>query len=158
MTPIKLVSAVASALIALAAPSLASAATDAEAIADTVGKYFAAIDKGAIPAAQAMQTADADIIDEFPPYHWRGTDALAAWFKDFGPFAQAGAISEPALKLDPAPRIEVTGERAYAVYSATFVYKAKGAPARQPGMLTLAMVKSGGAWRIQAWAWGSRQP
>src|SRR4051812_41850675 len=118
MIPIKTAAALAAVALWLAPSASAGAATaDAQAITATVGRYFASIDKGDIAAAQAMQTVDAAITDEFPPYHWGGPDSLQVWFKDFGPYAQAGSISEPGLNLDTAPRIEIKGDHAYAVYA-----------------------------------------
>ena len=48
----------------------------------------------------------------------------------------------------------VTGDRAYVVEPVVYTYKQHGKPVTESGSVwTLAMIKTGGAWRVSGWSW-----
>jgi ketosteroid isomerase-like protein len=57
----------------------------------------------------------------------------------------------------PPRHVDVTGDRAYVVVLANYTFKQKGKLVKETGsLLTIALQKSGGGWRIIEWAWSKR--
>ena len=63
---------------------------------------------------------DASVIDDFPPFEWRGAGACANWSKAFDGFAQKNGITDPVGTIGKPKQFVVSGERAYVVVPATF--------------------------------------
>jgi len=139
------------AALLIAAPAAASDAHDAMA---TVRAFVAAIDKGDIPAAAALHVDAPDIIDEFPPYHWSGSGAFAAWGADYGKDAAANGVSEGVLTIRKVQRIRVEGDHAYAVVPTDYSFKRKGKKVVEHAVMTYALTRTAGGWRIASWAFG----
>ncbi len=161
MTPLKTTSlaAVLAPILALtlsAGPALA--AGDADAVAATVRQFATAINVGDFKTAGDMQTADVQITDEVPPYHWQGQGAPMAWLKDWGAFAEAKGISGQAMTWTGDPRVEIDGDRAYAVFPGVFGFKIKGAQVNETGTLGASLVRTPAGWRMSAWTWAGSAP
>jgi hypothetical protein len=122
----------------------------------TVRQFGAALERVDLGGARALHVAEPDIVDEIPPYHWRGAQAVAGWFHDFAAYAKGLKMSEPRLAFGERPRIEITGDHAYVAAPAVFSFKSAGSPVSEPGTLTLSLARAGAAWRIEAWAWNRR--
>ena len=140
----------ATALVLLVAPAYADDAGD---IATAVNAYNDTLNKNDFPGAAAYYAPNPVIIDEFTPHVWSGANAFAQWGQDYGAFAQGRGMTEPVMTLDKPVHAEAEGDRGYAVFPATFHFKLKGTPTDEPGMLTFAMQKIGGKWKITGWSW-----
>lgn len=128
---------------ALAAPASTAAMGPVRAFID-------GLNKGDIAAATAAHATDVSIIDEFPPHIWRGPKAFQTWLADF---AKDKTVTEPVMTLGKTTRADVSADRAYLVVPATFTFKSKGEPMREPGQFVFVVRKAAGAWKIAAWAW-----
>ena len=148
----------AAALVLALAAGPALAQTDADAVAAAVREWASAIDHGDFKTVIAMQTPDVAITDEVPPYHWQGADAPTAWLKDWGAYAKARDITGQAMTWTGDPRVEVDGDRAYAVFPGSFAYQLKGAKVAETGTLGAALVRTADGWRIDAWTWAGAAP
>jgi hypothetical protein len=94
------------------------------------------------------------IIDEFSPYHWEGSTALADWNRDFETHAkEIGGVSNPRVDLHDPTELDVHGNTAYAVLPTSYQYVVRARQVREKGILTTALVKTGTTWRVAAFAW-----
>jgi hypothetical protein len=72
----------------------------------------------AAAAATHAAAADLAIVDEFPPYLWRGPGAFQAWSADLDRDAKARGITNQVVTIRTPTREETSGDRAYAVVPA----------------------------------------
>jgi hypothetical protein len=98
---------------------------------------------------------DASVIDDFPPFEWRGSGACAAWSKAFDGFAQKNGITDPIGTIGKPKRFVVNGDRAYVVVPATFSYTMKGKPVKLTAIAAFSLHKTASGWRIAAWSWAT---
>jgi ketosteroid isomerase-like protein len=63
-------------------------------------------------------------------------------------------VSNIQMHLDTPLRVEVTGDRAYEVARGVVTLEGKGPPLHESGMLTFALQRSAGAWKIGLMSWG----
>ncbi|HEY4114317.1 MAG TPA: nuclear transport factor 2 family protein [Rhizomicrobium sp.] len=145
--------AAAAALIAFAMPAFASDQTD---IMAAINKMNDAMNKNDTKTAASLYTADATLIDEFPPHYWAGPQAFDKWEADFDTFAKAKGDTDPLVATAKPLHVNIDGERAYAVVPATFTFKEKGKKVTEHGLWTFAMQKGAGGWQIAAWAWATK--
>jgi ketosteroid isomerase-like protein len=120
--------------------------------------FIAGIDAGKVDAAAAALTADATMLDEFPPHAWSGPDALKRWLADFEAANKAGHVTGGKVKLGDPIVAEATGDVAYVVASATETYKQNGVRMAETARMVFALRREGGTWKIAAWAWAGRKP
>jgi len=118
-----------------------------------------AMNRGDFPAIKADYIQNILIIDEFPPFYWQGPNALETWYSDTSKDEAAAAITGSVLKLGAFRRLDIDGDRAYAVVPATWVSKRGGKPQHERAMWTVALQKTGQGWRIAGWTWaGNEEP
>jgi len=144
--------------LALAGAAKAAAPTDAELTAP-IHQFFDAFGKGDMAGATAAYApVDLTIVDELPPYIWRGPDALKAWAADLGKDDANRGLTEPAVTLGEVFRTEVTGDKAYVIIPAIFAYKEHGAPMHDPARMTFTLTHGDGGWKITSWTWTGPKP
>lgn len=142
---------------ALAAP--ASAQQDAELMAP-IQKFIDSFNKGDAAGAAATHAAGADltIIDEVPPYLWRGPKAFQSWSADLDSDAKKTGMTEPMVTLSTPSRIERNVDNAYVIVPAVFTFKQKGAAMRESAQMTFVLRKGAGGWLIHGWTWTGPRP
>lgn len=142
------------ALLVLLSLSTARAADDkAEALA-TVKAFDNAFNSGDAKAALGLCTTDAVIVDDFPPYLWRGDDTCKTWLDGLTEFDKQAGITDEKVTLGAPWRVSVTGGRAYIVLPATYTHKTKGKSVVESGaVFTCSLQKTTAGWRITGWAW-----
>jgi hypothetical protein len=144
-------------LLALAVTLLAARPTTASAQADvmvTVLQFVDAFNKGDTKVAAAACAAQTSILDEFPPHEWHGADACTKWMSDYDADAKKNGITDGVVTLGTPRHVDITADRAYVVVPADYTFKQKGKAVKETGsILTLALQKGAGGWRITGWAW-----
>jgi ketosteroid isomerase-like protein len=142
----------------LGAPASAQT-TDAELMAP-IQKFIDSFNKGDAVAAAATHAAGTDlvIIDEVPPYVWRGAKAFQAWSADLESDAKKNAITEPMVTISAATRIEKNGDQSYVVVPAVYTFKQRGAPMRETAQMTFVLRKGATGWLIHGWTWTGPKP
>jgi ketosteroid isomerase-like protein len=101
-------------------------------------------------------TGDAVIVDENPPFVWRGADAGTAWW------SVVDAVTRKAKLIHLKATIVRTGEFRQAATGAYLVQSMKitGVAARKPfaelGTLTYTFEKAGGKWLISSMVWTTK--
>ena len=119
-----------------------------------VHQFADGFDKHDMKAAVAACASPAFILDEFPPHAWQGPNACADWWKDFEANAKATHLSDPVVKITKVNSVDVTGDRAYVVTTASYDWKENGTPAREvDSTWTFALQRIAAGWRIVGWAW-----
>ena len=132
-------------------------ATNAE-LMIPINKFLDAFNKGDMVGAAAAHAKDVVIIDEVPPYLWRGAQALQAWATDLQADSKANGMSEEKVTIKAATRIESKGSDAYVIVPATFSFKQKGVAMRESSQMTFVLKKEGSAWLITSWTWTGPKP
>jgi len=133
----------------------ASAQTPDPQMMAPIQKFIEAFNKGDIPGAAATHAASADlvILDEPPPFLWRGAQAFQAWAGDLDADAKARGITDQRVTIGKATRVETNGTAAYVIVPATYAFKEKGVAMRETAQMTFVLKKDSSDWLIHAWTW-----
>ncbi|MGH6956780.1 MAG: nuclear transport factor 2 family protein [Caulobacteraceae bacterium] len=142
----------------LASLAAAGAASAASTPVGTVHAFVDAFDKGDIAAAAATQSPGVTIIDEVAPYVWKAPGAFQAWGGALMADAKVSGQSGNKVTLRHVIRADEHGNAAYVVMAATYSYSQKGAAVSEPARMVFALARSGGDWKITAWAWAGDPP
>ncbi|HEY7190485.1 MAG TPA: nuclear transport factor 2 family protein [Vicinamibacterales bacterium] len=142
------------AIVAFAFAVPASAQTDAELLAP-IQKFIDNFNKGDVATAASTHATGADltIIDEIPPYVWRGPKAFTAWAGDLDADAKKNGITEPMVTVSKPTRVERSGDQAYVVVPAVYSFKLKGAAMREAAQMTVVLRRGAAGWLIHGWTW-----
>lgn len=144
---------IATALLLTAGPAYASDETDIMAV---INKMNDAMTKNDMKTAAGTYTANAALIDEFPPHFWSGSGAFDTWGADYGTFAKAQGDTDAKVTTQKPTHLSVNGEHAYVVVPSVLTFKEHGKKMAEHGLWTFAMQKSGAEWKIAGWAWATR--
>jgi ketosteroid isomerase-like protein len=136
--------------VLLAGPA---AATDKADVMSVVHGWVAAFNKGDMQAMAAECADQASIIDDFAPHVWTGAGACAKWASDFQQFVKSTGSADPKVTVGKPWHFDVAADLAYVVAPTTFSFKQKGKPVEQDGVVTIALQKGAGGWRMIGWAW-----
>jgi hypothetical protein len=141
---------------------LAAAAAAAEPSADLVApiqKFVDSFNKGDMKAAAATHAkGDVSIVDEVPPYVWRGSQAFETWSADLANDAKKRGLTDQKVEIGGATREEMVGEHAYVVVPAVYTFKDEATAMREEGQFVFALQKDGPHWLIHSWAWTGPKP
>jgi ketosteroid isomerase-like protein len=148
------------AITSAAALSLASAASAANPQLEApIRQFIDAFNKGDAQTAGATHlAAGVSIIDEVPPYIWQGPKAFDAWVADLMKNDAAAGITEEKVTLGAVTREVVSPQTAYVIVAATYTFKQKGAPMREPAQMTFALTNTADGWKIAGWSWTGPDP
>ena len=102
-----------------------------------------------------LYTSDAIVVDEVPPFAWRGHGAGAAWWRAVDAFTQQ---KHEHIKLIDVRVSEFrsSGTDAYLVQPMTIVEMGAGAPGNESGTFTYTFHYNGGAWLISSQVWTTK--
>ncbi len=143
--------------LSLVSPAFAAPAA-APAEAKVVAPFHAFIDafnKGDMKSAAAPYADDAIIVDEVPPFEWRGK-AFAGWSADVDVAWKAAGIANGHMALAKATQFAAAKDAAYAIIPAHLSFTEKGKPASEDGTFTVALKHLKAGWRITAWTWTTK--
>lgn len=134
-------------------------APDAELMAP-IRTFVDSFNKGDAAAAAATHATGADlsIVDEVPPYVWRGANALQAWTAALASDAKKNGITDAAVALGAPTRTEKDGDQAYVVVPAVYTFKQRGAAMRETAQMTFVLKKGAAGWLIHSWTWTGPRP
>lgn len=119
----------------------------------TVQRFLEAFNKGDLKAAEATHATEVAIVDEIPPFHWKGREAFKAWLADLTEHDLAREVTDGNMKLGATIREETSHDAAYVVVATEYGFKEKGTPMRAASQMTFALKKDKGLWRIVGWTW-----
>ena len=98
------------------------------------------------------------IMDDLPPHLFIGSGFQETWFNAYQMAAANNQLKNIKVRVAKAKKIEITGDVAYAVVPATFLWKEKNKSMIMNLTWTFALKNIDGKWRIASWAIGSNQP
>lgn len=93
------------------------------------------------------------IIDGIAPYRWLNPNGPANWWADCEKWRAGLGVTFEHLDHEMG-FWNVEGSAAYAVISGKLTIKAKGQTMVRTGTLAYTFAKHGGAWKLEAQAWG----
>ena len=148
------------AIVCLAVGTSAGAATPDPQIMAPIQKFIDSFNKGDMAGAMATHAAGADlaIIDEVPPFIWRGPKAFQAWSTALDAASKQGGITEQMVTIKAPTRTESAGDSAYVIVPAVYTYKEKGVAMREAAQMTFTLKKGASGWLIHGWAWTGPKP
>jgi ketosteroid isomerase-like protein len=131
-----------------------------DAVMAPIQKFVDSFNKGDAAAAAATHAAGAElaIMDEVPPYIWRGAQAFQTWSADLAKDSEKQGITDQAVTLGAPTRQELSGDRAYVVVPAVYTFKQRGVSMREAAQMTFALKKEADGWRIHGWTWTGPKP
>ena len=118
-----------------------------------VRQFIDGFNKGDIKIAQAACADAISIIDDFAPHAWGGSAAISKWLEDLETFGKKNGSSGWFVMLGKPRHIDVTDTHAYVVVPTSLTYKKKEQLVKDTGLMTVALEKGPGGWRIAAWSW-----
>ena len=131
-----------------------AAASEQSVVLATVHQFIDGLNRSDVKSLVAACASPASIIDDFPPHTWQGPTACGDWAHAFDAANKRYKITDGIVTLATPWHVDVTGDRAYVVAPATYTYKQNGKPVRESGsILTVALKRVGGSWRMTGWAW-----
>ena len=141
-----------------AAPASAQA-PDPQLIAP-IQKFVDSFNKGDTAGAMATHAAGADlaIIDEVPPFIWRGAKAFQAWSTALDAASKQAGITDQMVTIKAPTRTESSGDSAYVIVPAVYTYKEKGVAMREAAQMTFTLKKGASGWLIHGWTWTGPKP
>jgi len=152
MIPIRLTAA---ALVFLAAvlwlPGRALA-SDTSGVMATVNGAVASFNKGDEKTWLTLCTSSAPVISNIAPYEYQ---SCGDWWNAHAAADKKTGVSGEKVTLGKAWDLEVTGDRAYGAFPATFAYEQKGKAINTSGVLTIALQKTSTGWLMTGWTWSA---
>lgn len=112
-----------------------------------------AVNAGDFGAAAAAFTDAPTIIEDIPPYIWRGGNAPSDWLSAMGANAARLNVQSILMTLEQPTRVDVVDDVAYAVFPGQLSLVAGDANLVADGTLTLTLQSTGGRWLIDSLVW-----
>ena len=107
------------------------------------------------PSLSKLYTNDAIVVDEIPPFAWRGAAAGVAWWRSVEAFLNKEHLH---IKLVDVRVNDFQGsaDDGYLIQPMTLLEIGKGGPSSETGTLTYTFHKSGGTWLISSQVWTTK--
>jgi SnoaL-like domain len=141
-------------VFALVIRPASASASDKTDVTAAVHQFFDNLGKDTLQKALAACDSPVSIIDEFPPHEWHGPTACADWWKALHAYDEKNGITDGGAEVDAPWSVDVSGDRAYFVAPAIYIYKQHGKPVKEShAVFTVALRHTEAGWRITAWAW-----
>jgi hypothetical protein len=120
-----------------------------------IQKFMDTFNTGDVAGAAATHASGADlvIVDEVPPFVWRGAQAFQQWIADLDVDAKKNGATDQQVTISKPTRTEVSGDQAYVIVPASYTFKQRGVAMRETAQMTFVLKKSASGWLIQGWAW-----
>ena len=135
-------------------PAVQAQTTDPQLMAP-INKFLEAFNKGDMAGAAATHASDADlvIIDEVPPFLWRGAQAFKTWAADLERDEKKKGITDQQVSIGAVTRVETDGAWAYVIVPSVYSFKQAGVAMRETAQMTFALKKGAAGWLIHGWTW-----
>lgn len=128
---------------------------------NAVRRYFEGFNKADAAAMTAACAPPSGILEDFAPNVWRGTAACGDWWNDFLALGARDGFTHATVALSKPSYVDITGDRGYIVAPATFTYTNRHGVVKTeqpPAIVTVALRKTAGGWKIAGWAWANQTP
>jgi ketosteroid isomerase-like protein len=144
-------------LLAMLLPQTGSSAPAPPAsLTAPVSRVVAVLNANDLSRLPSNYTANATIIDEFPPYVWTGRNAPVQWWRGFQQLTTKAHFSNVKTSMQPVQHYSVSGDKAYVVAPLVITYTANGKTQKETGLIACTLVRSGGLWKIATQSWATQ--
>jgi ketosteroid isomerase-like protein len=147
---------IAAAAALMLAPQAADA-QDADPMAP-IARLMAAFNVGDVAGIASVHADEVVIVDELPPFAWRGREALAGWLADLSADYARRGVTDGVVTLGAVRRRMVHEDRAYVVMDVVFRYRERGVATVEPAVMAFTLRRGSDGWRISGWTWGGTEP
>ena len=107
-------------------------------------------------AFAGLYTNDAIVVDEIPPFIWRGAAAGSSWWHAVATVAEKMKMTHLRAIDIRVSEFKATATDAYLVEPMTVTAIANGKPFSEPGTTTYTFHNAGGSWLISSQVWTAR--
>jgi len=107
-------------------------------------------------AFAGLFTSDAVVVDENPPFAWRGAGAGVAWWNVVREVTQKAKVSGVKAIGVRTSEFKQSATDAYMIQAMTVSGSQGGKPFAEPGTMTYTFHKSGGTWLISSMVWTTK--
>lgn len=149
---------IAAAILLLTTPTVAQPQSPAEDPLAVITGFMSAFNGGDPGGIAAAHADDVTIIDEVPPFIWRGREALAHWLASLSAEDARRGVSGGAVTLGAVRSRLVSGDRAYIVLDVVYRFRLQGAATIEPAVMSFALQRGPRGWKISGWTWGGSEP
>ena len=104
--------------------------------------------------ASMFAAAGVTIVENYAPFIFSGSDAVAAWESGFRQHAGADELSELQVRFGPAQDFSVQGERAYLSLPTTWTGRPDGTRFEEHGAWAFVLSRHAGQWKVLGYGWG----
>ena len=112
-----------------------------------VHRIFDAFNTGDIPTLKSLVGDDLNIVDDMPPFVWRGPGAMDVWLGDVDKDSRLNKDTGGTSVIGRPTFIRIEGRQAYAVFPDQFSYKRDGRQIHENAAATFVLEKSDTGWR-----------
>ena len=115
------------------------------------------VNGGDVAAALARLTGDVCIVEDLAPFRWTGAQAGGQWLAAMA--GNAARLGATAVTMHPGEprRTEVDGDDAYCIIPGRVAIEGPGVALAEEGLITFALRREGGEWRISALTWSGER-
>ena len=111
---------------------------------------------GNMPAVMdKLATGDAVVIDDFPPYIFRGKTAMGDWWRAFEELWKKRNITGVHAVGANITQFNVKDDAAWVVVPLTITYNVGDKPTKLTGLWTFTLRKIGDEWKVSTVTWGT---
>ncbi len=120
-----------------------------------IDELFAAFNSGSGAEVYAAYAPDAQIVDEFAPFHWTPPSAAKAFWAAFTAADKSEKLTAIHLAHEPFAYLTYDDAKktAYVVTTTTFAFKLDGKPCKETGRWTFVVEKTNAGWLIERSTW-----
>jgi hypothetical protein len=145
--------------VALLSSLIASGATAApkaetQRLARSVGAFVEEVNKGQVSVALGHLTSDVSITEDIAPFSWHGAHAGSEWLAAMEKNGERMGVTDIQMRLGSPLQVLVHGDLGYEAVPGVVTLKGKQRTVHEKGLLTFALTKEAGVWKINSFAWG----
>lgn len=140
-----------------AAAGAAPASPPPAAIVSVANAVIRATNTDDASALSTLFTADAVVVDENPPFAWRGSGAGVAWWRVVEAVTKKAKIAHLKAIGVRLGEFKQSANDAYLIQSLTVSGIAGGKPFAEAGTMTYTFHRTGATWLISTMVWTTKQ-
>jgi ketosteroid isomerase-like protein len=133
-----------------------ASANDKSEILGLIAKWNDLSNRGDEQGMAATCTKEATVVDDLPPYEWRGPGACENWQKSADEFVKKESMTDIVGGIGNPTHVLISGDQAYVVIPATFAYTQGGKKFTEYAVATFTLKKKESTWLITSWVWAKQ--
>ena len=127
---------------------------DRQSVVTFISTFVDQVNKGQASTALGHLAQHVSITDDLAPFHWTGPNAGAEWLAGMQKNGERMGVTDIQMQLGAPTQVLVHGDAAYEAIPGVVTLAGKRRTLHEKGMLTFALVRKAGVWKITSLAWG----